>query len=138
MEVADEFYTYEGRLASFQASHKKRASNANGSRTTKTIRWPHAYLKPEAVRLNSLCGMAWKKTNSRSSQKPVGTTRRTRTILTRLFASCAIRGSMDGKRETTHSSSTSNTRQSAAGQYWLPWKPKWTSMARRTPRAQRW
>ena len=85
MEVADEYYTYDGRLASFQAAHKKRASNANGSRTTKTIRWPHAHLKPEAVcrfpRLPTQKKM--KNANGRSSQKPVGTTRRIRTMQTR-------------------------------------------------------
>jgi hypothetical protein len=53
MEVPDEYYTYEGRLASFQAAHKKRTSNANGSRSTKTIRWPHPHLKPEDVRRSS-------------------------------------------------------------------------------------
>ena len=42
----DHYFTYEGRLASFQKS-KKRGSTAKGS---KALNWPHKKISPESVR----------------------------------------------------------------------------------------
>lgn len=44
--VDDQYFTYHGRLASFQKS-KKRGSTAKGS---KALNWPHKNIAPEDVR----------------------------------------------------------------------------------------
>ncbi len=51
MDIADQYYTYEGRLASFQNAQpmsKRRASNVS-SKVPKSIKWPHSSLPPEQV-----------------------------------------------------------------------------------------
>lgn len=54
--VDDQYFTYHGRLASFQKS-KKRGSTAKGS---KALNWPHKNIAPEDVRfvLRNLIGTA--------------------------------------------------------------------------------
>jgi hypothetical protein len=50
-EVTDEYFTYEGRLASFQTAQKlskRRGSNAS-SKAPKSLKWPHKFLAPEEV-----------------------------------------------------------------------------------------
>ena len=44
--IDDRYFTYEGRLASFAKSTKKRASTAKGS---KALNWPHKKIAPESV-----------------------------------------------------------------------------------------
>ncbi|KAI8628206.1 hypothetical protein F5Y19DRAFT_145055 [Xylariaceae sp. FL1651] len=48
-EMPDQYYTYDGRLASFQSSQQvaRRASNAKG-RAPKILSWPHKRLNPES------------------------------------------------------------------------------------------
>ncbi|KAF8852420.1 BIR-domain-containing protein [Acephala macrosclerotiorum] len=49
--IADQFFTYESRLASFQVAHqlaKRRASNAS-TKGTKAIKWPHKFLSGEEL-----------------------------------------------------------------------------------------
>jgi hypothetical protein len=49
--VADDYFTYESRLASFQTAQqlsKRRASNAS-SKAPKSLKWPHKFLSPEEV-----------------------------------------------------------------------------------------
>ena len=46
MEVnAEDYFTYDARLASFKTAHKRR-----GSTKGKAMKWPHAHLKADAVR----------------------------------------------------------------------------------------
>lgn len=50
--VAEDFFTYDSRLASFQTAKalpKRRASNAT-TKTPKSIKWPHKSLPAEEVR----------------------------------------------------------------------------------------
>ena len=50
-EIADQYFTYEGRLASFQTAQqlsKRRASNAS-SKAPKSLKWPHKFLSAEEV-----------------------------------------------------------------------------------------
>jgi hypothetical protein len=50
-DIADQYYTYDGRLASFQSAapqSKRRTSNA-ASKAPKSIKWPHLSLPPEQV-----------------------------------------------------------------------------------------
>lgn len=52
-EIADQFFTYESRLNSFQTAHqiaKRRASNAS-TKGSKSIKWPHKFLSGEEVRI---------------------------------------------------------------------------------------
>lgn len=45
MEVnAEDYFTYEARLASFKTAHKRR-----GSGRGKPMKWPHAHLKADTV-----------------------------------------------------------------------------------------
>ncbi|KAI9745806.1 MAG: hypothetical protein M1818_000487 [Claussenomyces sp. TS43310] len=44
----EDFFTYEGRLASFQTASKRRASHAKG-KAAKTIKWPHRFLSAEEL-----------------------------------------------------------------------------------------
>jgi hypothetical protein len=46
IDVADQYFTYESRLASFQTA--RRTSNAN-SKAPKSTKWPHKFLAPEEV-----------------------------------------------------------------------------------------
>ena len=49
MEVnAEDYFTYDARLASFTMAHKRRGS-AKG-KGMKAMKWPHAHLKADAVR----------------------------------------------------------------------------------------
>jgi hypothetical protein len=51
-DVADEFFTLESRIASFQTAQpisKRRASNAS-SKAPKSLKWPHKFLSAEEVR----------------------------------------------------------------------------------------
>ena len=43
--IDDQFFTYEGRLGSFQKT-KRRGSNTKGA---KALNWPHKKLAPEEV-----------------------------------------------------------------------------------------
>lgn len=50
-DVADDYFTYENRLASFQIAQqvsKRRASNAS-SKGPKSLKWPHKFLSPEEL-----------------------------------------------------------------------------------------
>ncbi|EPE31408.1 Inhibitor of apoptosis (IAP) repeat-containing protein [Glarea lozoyensis ATCC 20868] len=50
-DIAEEYFTYENRLASFQVAHpmpKRRASNAS-SKSARSIKWPHKTLRPEML-----------------------------------------------------------------------------------------
>jgi len=47
-EVADEYFTYESRLVSFQTVTKRRGSNVS-TKASKTLKWPHKFLAPEEV-----------------------------------------------------------------------------------------
>ena len=50
-DIADQYYTYDGRLASFQSAQplsKRRTSNAT-SKAPKSIKWPHSSLPAEQV-----------------------------------------------------------------------------------------
>jgi hypothetical protein len=54
-DVADQYFAYENRLASFQTAQqlsKRRASNAS-AKAPKSLRWPHKFLSPEEVRSRS-------------------------------------------------------------------------------------
>lgn len=45
MEVnAEDYFTYDARLASFKTAHKRR-----GSARGKPMKWPHAHLKADVV-----------------------------------------------------------------------------------------
>ena len=50
-DVADQYFTYDSRLASFQHGQqvaKRRASNAS-TKAGKTLKWPHKFLSGEEV-----------------------------------------------------------------------------------------
>ncbi|KAI1497236.1 hypothetical protein F5X99DRAFT_28714 [Biscogniauxia marginata] len=49
-EISDQYFTYDGRLASFQAAQPvaRRASNAKG-KAPKSLAWPHEQLDPEQL-----------------------------------------------------------------------------------------
>lgn len=49
-EISDQYFTFEGRLASFQSAQpvSRRKSNAKG-RAPKPLAWPHKQLDPTAV-----------------------------------------------------------------------------------------
>ncbi|RFU30538.1 hypothetical protein B7463_g5772, partial [Scytalidium lignicola] len=50
-DVADQYFTYQDRLASFQVAHplpKRRGSNAN-SKAPKSLKWPHKFLSADAL-----------------------------------------------------------------------------------------
>ena len=50
MEIdAEDYFTYDARLASFKTAHKRR-----GSARGKPMKWPHAHLKADAVSPYSL------------------------------------------------------------------------------------
>jgi hypothetical protein len=54
LEIAPEYNTYEGRLASFQTAQplaKRRASTVS-SKAPKAAKWPHKFLSPEEVMLH--------------------------------------------------------------------------------------
>ncbi|KAE8443988.1 hypothetical protein EG329_001117 [Mollisiaceae sp. DMI_Dod_QoI] len=49
--IADQYFTYESRLASFQVAHqlsKRRVSNAS-TKGSKSIKWPHSFLSGEEL-----------------------------------------------------------------------------------------
>ena len=51
IDFANQYFTYESRLASFQTAQqlpKRRASNAS-SKAPKSTKWPHKFLSPEEV-----------------------------------------------------------------------------------------
>lgn len=52
-DVADQYFTYEARIASFQNAHqlaKRRASNAI-TKAGKSLKWPHKFLTGDEVRI---------------------------------------------------------------------------------------
>ena len=52
-EIPDQYFTYDGRLASFQVSKPagKRKSNTKG-KAAKALTWPHQHLDPESVSID--------------------------------------------------------------------------------------
>ncbi|TVY92092.1 Protein bir1 [Lachnellula willkommii] len=50
-DVADQYFAYENRVASFQTAHqlsKRRTSNAS-AKASKSLKWPHKFLSPEEL-----------------------------------------------------------------------------------------
>lgn len=55
-EVPDQYYTFEGRLASFLAAqpvNRRRSVSTKAAKGPKSLSWPHKQLDPAAVRVSA-------------------------------------------------------------------------------------
>jgi hypothetical protein len=133
-DIADQYYTYDGRLASFQSAQslsKRRTSNAS-SKAPKSIKWPHSSLPPEQV-----IAMFWRLPEKianalRRWQKLVSSITQHKKTLIILSAFCAGSQWMAGRKMMILWQSISSIHQTVAGLLSRQLKLEIVSLARNT------
>lgn len=56
-EVPDQYYTFEGRLATFKTAqlvNRRRSVSTKAAKGPKSLSWPHKRLDPAAVRVSAV------------------------------------------------------------------------------------
>jgi hypothetical protein len=113
-EIPDQYFTFEGRLASFQSAQpvSRRKSNAKG-RAPKPLAWPHKQLDPTAVCSYVPCASygceIWLQLtdfDAHSLLEPVSTSNLHQNCPTMRSVSYAKNESAGGRMETIRSKST--------------------------------
>jgi hypothetical protein len=133
-DIADQYYTYDGRLASFQSAQplsKRRTSNAT-SKAPKSIKWPHSSLPAEQV-----IAVFWRLLEKIADvlprwQKLVSSTTQHKKTLIILSVFCARSQWTAGRRMMILLWNTSSIHRIVAGRLSRPLKLEIASLVRNT------